>query len=415
MDYLKDFERLSGLQANPLKSSFTLAGINDQELHLISDITGFAHGAMPFRYLGIPLASSKLRLSHYEPLVSKLSDFIIAWKAVTLSYAGRLELIRSVLQGVICFWLNILPVPAGVIEHIYSLCRRFLWNSSNSLVAWKNICLPKAEGGLGLKDLKCWNSSFLLKNLWNIHQKKDTLWVQWVHQEFLHSSSIWHRVQRNDDSPLVKRLMNIRDIMLQACGSVDSAVRMISSWYNGSLFNLKAAYDFLRDKGPYKFWTQIVWHPCLVPKHSFILWLAVRSRLLTRDRLLFLESNRACPFCNREEESAGHLFFLCPFTASVWTHVKAWAGISRAMTTLSSAIKWLIKEARGPSWINKMKKTVFSCTVYSIWAARNSFIFENVHPNVEGLVCKVKTFVYNVIFTLYPHVLTRYEGLALGS
>jgi len=85
------------------------------------------------------------------------------------------------------------------------------------------------------------------------------------------------------------------------------------------------------------------------------------------------------------------------------------------MSTLSSAIKWLIKEARGPSWINKLKKIAFACTVYFIWVVRNSFIFENVQPNVGGLVCKVKTFVYKVIFTMYPQVLIRFEGLALGS
>jgi len=415
MNCLKEFERLSGLQANPLKSSFVPAGIDGLNLQLFSDITGFTHGAMPFRYLGIPLASSKLKLCHYEPLLAKIADCIIAWRAVTLSYAGRLELIRTVLQGVICFWLNILPVPAGVIEHIYRFCRRFLWNSSNCLVAWKDICCPKVEGGLGLKDLKCWNSCFLIKTLWDIHQKKDTLWVQWVHQEFLHSVSIWQRRQRNDDSPLVKRLMFMRDALINTCGSTDSAVRLINSWYNGTVSDMKAAYDFFREKRPNRFWAKIIWQPFLVPKHSLVLWLAVRTRLLTRDRLPFLETNPACPFCNLEAESARHLFFLCPFTATVWAHVKAWIGISRAMTTLSSAIKWLSKEARGPSWINKVKKIAFSSTVYFIWTARNSFIFDNVHPSVEGLVCKVKTFVYNVIFTMYPHVLARFEGLAQGT
>ena len=415
MNCLKDFEAKSGLQANPSKSCIFAAGIVGLELHRILDITRFSQGVMPFRYLGIPLAAVKLRINHFAPLLSKISECIATWKAITLSYAGRLELIRGVLQAIVCFWLNILPIPAGVIDHIYCLCRRFLWGSKSALVAWKDICFPKSEGGLGLKDLKIWNSCLLIKTLWDIHQKKDTLWVRWVHQEFLQGVSIWQRALHRDDSPLIKRLLLIRDRLITSCGSEDAVVGRIRSWVHGSTLNIQAAYDFLRNKAQHKFWAKIVWHPCLVPKHGFILWLCVKSRLLTRDRLLFLETNRECPFCNREEESAAHLFFLCPFTAAVWAQIRSWLGISRAMSTLSSAIKWLLKEARGSSWICKLKKITFACTVYHIWTARNSFIFDNVHPIVEALVCKVKTFVYKVIFTLYPHVLNHFKGLALGA
>lgn len=169
----------------------------------------FSSGSYAISVFGYSFGSDQVEISHYDPLVSKISNCIKAWKAVTLSYVGRLELIRGVLQGVVCFWLGILPVPAAVIEHIYGLCKHFLWNSKSSLVAWKDICVPKCEGGLGLKDLKCWNSCLLIKTLWDIDEKKDTLWVQWIHQEFLHSNSIWQRQMRSDDSPLMKKLLLI--------------------------------------------------------------------------------------------------------------------------------------------------------------------------------------------------------------
>jgi len=135
MECLADFEGKSGLQANTLKSSIFTAGIEGQELQSIMDFTRFPQGVMPFRYLDNPLAIVKLRITHYDPLLSKISDCIKAWKAVSLSYAGRLELIRGMLQGVVCFWLSILPTPIVVIEKVYRLCRRFLWNLKTSLVA----------------------------------------------------------------------------------------------------------------------------------------------------------------------------------------------------------------------------------------------------------------------------------------
>ena len=58
------------------------------------------------------------------------------------------------------------------------------------LVAWEDICLPKMEGGLGFKNLEAWNLALLSKNLWNIHAKSDTLWVKWIHQNYLQDSNI---------------------------------------------------------------------------------------------------------------------------------------------------------------------------------------------------------------------------------
>jgi hypothetical protein len=101
------------------------------------------------------------------------------WIAKHLSYAGHLELLRSVLFGKVHFWLNIFPMPAVVLHKIISICRNFLWTgdtkrNGSALVAWKFLYLPKVEGGLGLCDLKARNRSslpnsfgiFILKWIW---------------------------------------------------------------------------------------------------------------------------------------------------------------------------------------------------------------------------------------------------------
>lgn len=64
-------------------------------------------------------------------------------------------------------------------------CRNFLWSSKCSKVGWEIICLPKLEGGLGLKNRSSWNKALLFKILWNIHMCKDTLWIRWVHSIYL--------------------------------------------------------------------------------------------------------------------------------------------------------------------------------------------------------------------------------------
>ncbi|KAL0401735.1 UNVERIFIED_CONTAM: hypothetical protein Slati_4203400 [Sesamum latifolium] len=150
-----------------------MAGIQNDELHGILTLTNFARGAMPVRYLGIPLATQRLSVTDYSPLVDQIVKSISKWTAKSLSYAGRLELIRLVIQRVECFWLQIFPLSAAVVEKIHRLCRNF----RNLSVAWDEICHHKEEGGLGIRHIQTWNVALLARVLWNIHHKADTLWV----------------------------------------------------------------------------------------------------------------------------------------------------------------------------------------------------------------------------------------------
>ncbi|XP_022852501.1 uncharacterized protein LOC111374103 [Olea europaea var. sylvestris] len=146
----------------------------------------------------------------------------------SLSYAGRAALIRLVSQGVECFWLSTFPIPAAVTMRITRLCRNFLWNSKKPLVAWSEVCLPKSEEGLGFRDIKCWNNALLAKSLWNVHAKKDTLWVRWINQVYLGGTSIRERSPKKDDSRLFKKILSIALRMKEVEGSIHTAYQRIS-------------------------------------------------------------------------------------------------------------------------------------------------------------------------------------------
>ncbi|KAL0282031.1 UNVERIFIED_CONTAM: hypothetical protein Sradi_7274400 [Sesamum radiatum] len=145
MECLQGFRDVSGLAVNTSKSSIFTAGIQNDELHGILARTDFVRGAMPVRYLGIPLAAQRLSVTDYSPLVDQIAKSISKWAAKSLSYAARLKLILSVIQGVECFWLQIFPLPAAAIEKIHRLCRNFLWYSRSAPVAWEEICHPRRK------------------------------------------------------------------------------------------------------------------------------------------------------------------------------------------------------------------------------------------------------------------------------
>ena len=66
-----------------------------------------------------------------------------------------------------------------------------LGNSRRAKVKWESVCLPKEEGGLGLRRIKDSNDSNVMKHIWNLFYRKDSLWVAWVRRLYLRRGSLW--------------------------------------------------------------------------------------------------------------------------------------------------------------------------------------------------------------------------------
>lgn len=45
-------------------------------------------------------------------------------------------------------------------------------------VSWKEVCQPKDKGGLGIKDLKNFNSALLAKWCWDLFHKQEEPWAK---------------------------------------------------------------------------------------------------------------------------------------------------------------------------------------------------------------------------------------------
>lgn len=270
MQALDDFGDASGLRVNGSKSAFFSVGIKEPDLARILSVVRMPARVLPVRYLGVPLAAQRLKVADFSPLISKLVDKVNSWASKTLSYAGRLELIRSVLQGVECYWIQIFPLPVSVIDRVTQICRAFLWGSKKTPVAWSDCCIPVDEGGLGLRDIQSWNLALLAKNIWNIHTKVDSLWIRWIHEEYLGGISVWSWSVKAIDSPLFKKLNDIRDRILSSCGgNVDVAVALIQDWFAVPNASSKA-YEWFRSKNEPKPWKRFFWQPFIPHKYSFI-------------------------------------------------------------------------------------------------------------------------------------------------
>lgn len=90
-------------------------------------------------------------------------------------------------------------------------------------------------------------------------------------------------------------------------------------------------------------WTKLVWHQLAIPKCSFTLWLALKDRLLTKERMhrFGMHTDLSCMLCNNAIESNEHLFSSCTYTVEVMTDqsfpfTMNWMSYLNAQVTLGS-------------------------------------------------------------------------------
>ena len=143
-------------------------------------LTGFRLGSLPMKYLGVPLISSKLSHSDCQPLLDKIIARIQSWTSSSLSFAGRLQLISSVLYSIQAYWCTMFIIPKLTCYKIEQIFNWFLWsgkegNARRAKVGWKSLCLPREEGGLGLHRVKDWNDATIMKHIWNLFYRKDSI------------------------------------------------------------------------------------------------------------------------------------------------------------------------------------------------------------------------------------------------
>ncbi|GKA11711.1 RNA-directed DNA polymerase, eukaryota, reverse transcriptase zinc-binding domain protein [Tanacetum coccineum] len=96
---LEEFSRVSGLKPNMQKSTIFIRGTNVMEQNCILKLIPFSVGKLPMRYLGVPLITKQLSVSECKPFIEKVEKRILNWKNRTLTYAGRLQLVASVLNS----------------------------------------------------------------------------------------------------------------------------------------------------------------------------------------------------------------------------------------------------------------------------------------------------------------------------
>jgi hypothetical protein len=463
---LTKFQDLSGLYPNPNKSDIFLSGVLNAEREQIIHILGFREGELPMKYLGVPLLSSRLKAIYCKGLVDRITSKVRHWTCRTLSYAGRVQLINSVLFSIQVYWASLFLLPGQVIKNVEQIMKSFLWSGSDmrttgAKVAWDQVCLPKKEGGLGIKSITEWNKIALLKHIWNLCNDSDgSIWSTWIRSNLLRGRNFWTIKTPQNCSWAWGKILKLRSLawpkMKYIIGDGMTTSLWFDNWHPHSpladsygerfiydsgmaknakvnvliqnsewktpttqaigwhpiieaipsnsnpkmgqkdeivwldspnhRFSVKVAWEQLRRHRQMVEWHDIVWFKNAVPRHSFLLWMAVQQKLTTQDKLhrFGIHGPNRCSLCLRNNEDHNHLFFECSYTKAIWWDVCDRCDIPRMTKGWDEWIRWATVSWHGKSFVNFSRKLSFAATVYHVWQERNARIFAGMSrtPNL---------------------------------
>ncbi|GKB48885.1 hypothetical protein Tco_0899638, partial [Tanacetum coccineum] len=239
MESLEEFKLVSGLTPSLPKSTTYFCNVTNHVKMSILQILPFEEGRLPVKYLGVPLVSSRLIYKDCKELIEKVQHRVDDWKNKSLSIAGRLQLVSSVIGSLHVFWASVFILPTRILLDIEQIMRGFLWcqgkmRSGKAKEAWEVVCLPKDGGVLGICRLESFNKALMTTYIWKLLSRKESLWVQWIHAYKLRAHEVWSSI---------------------------------------------------RPQGVKVDWCDVVWFSSSIPHHAFHLWLVIRHRLKTQDNL----------------------------------------------------------------------------------------------------------------------------------
>lgn len=196
------FSSATGMLANHSKSSIILYRTSIHESLIAQQC--FPYSTHPLdqglKYLGFRIKPVCSRITDWIWLVAKLEKRLNTWSHRYLSRAGRLVLVKAVLEATPVYWMALTWIPRSILARLQQTCNRYLWNGNQekrifAWVSWKKIAIPKKWGGWGLKELPSFAQALAAKMGWTL-LTGNNLWTSISYHKYIWPRNIldWVRL-----------------------------------------------------------------------------------------------------------------------------------------------------------------------------------------------------------------------------
>jgi hypothetical protein len=152
-------------------------------------------------------------MAEMEPLVNTVALKMEPWQGRFMSSAARLTPINACLSNLPIYSMGLFLFSDGTHEGFDRHRCRFFWEGQGNkrkyhMVAWEDICKPKAQGGLGVMNTKLMNLALMTKWIWRMLTEDDSklLWLQLLKAKYpvdqffsstpVGGSPFWHSLHK---------------------------------------------------------------------------------------------------------------------------------------------------------------------------------------------------------------------------
>lgn len=167
------------------------------------------------------------------------------------------------------------------------------------------LCAPqRTMVELNLVNPRDWNIAHLIKLVWNLSGKPDSLWIRWINAYYMKNNDIKTMTVSSSSSWMFKAILKQREVIEQK--------HMWSTILNREKIKTKDIYLKLLQEQEKKSWRKVFLDNGARPRAKFCLWLACQEKLATKERLkgFGILNEDECCFCSAHE-TQNHLLFEC--------------------------------------------------------------------------------------------------------
>ncbi|XP_025702516.1 uncharacterized protein [Arachis hypogaea] len=236
LESIKAFCVASGLKVSDTKTSITFSNnVRGTDRKAIIDLCHYKENKYLGRYLGAHITNHRKGKDKFKNVLERMQSKLKGWKSHCLSLAGRITLSKSILNPIANFDMQHMRIPKGICQKMEKMQRRFIWGDTPNQkrmhhVNWQTLCLPKNQGGMGLRRLNLVNDVFLMKLVWRLLTEPNNLWAQVFYHKYIHSRENSGINFKASDSPNWKELVKVWHIVENNCIRVVGDGTSISFW-----------------------------------------------------------------------------------------------------------------------------------------------------------------------------------------
>jgi hypothetical protein len=142
-------------------------------------------------------------------------------KASLLSIAGRVQLVKSIVLGMIQHTIALYCWPASSIKSLECSIRNFIWHK---------VCKPTSQGGLGLRSISQINKGASLKLQWDLMNSTEDWAILLKSRVLRKNNTITHHISSSIWSSIKDSYFELMDNTSWLLGRGDNINFWLDEW-----------------------------------------------------------------------------------------------------------------------------------------------------------------------------------------